>query len=117
MAAKKPDDNIEVSGSGLEMLLNRILKACEDDIAETEQNIAFYKSEVINNPLGKEQWGSMLGDALKIKGQARDRYIKCVNLFKDRVKMKEIMEKAQGNEDSPESLLRAIDKAFAEDDD
>lgn len=106
---KDKEDNIEVNGTGLDILLNKILKACEDDIEETEQNIAFYKTEVMNNPLGKEQYGVMLGDALKIKGSARDRYIKCVNLFKDRVKMKEVLDKAKGLEDSPEKLLKAID--------
>lgn len=111
--AKKTED-FEVSGAGLELLLNKILKACEEDIEETEQNIAFYKAEVINNPLGKENYGIMLGDALKIKGQARDRYIKCVNLFKDRVKMKEVLEQAKGADDSPEKLLKAIDDYFDE---
>lgn len=109
MAKKDKEENIEVNAAGLDILLNKILKACEDDIEETEQNIAFYKTEVMNNPLGKEQYGVMLGDALKIKGSARDRYIKCVNLFKDRVKMKEILDKAKGVEDSPEKLLKAVD--------
>lgn len=113
--AKKGDDPIEVNGQGLEILLNKILEACEKDIEETEQNIAFYKTEVINNVLGKEQFGIMLGDALKIKGQARDRYIKVINLFKDRVKMKEVMDQAKGADDSPEKLLRAIDNYMDED--
>lgn len=113
----KKEENLEVNGKGLEILLNKILKACEDDITETEQNIAFYKTEVINTPLGKEQYGVLLGDALKIKGQARDRYIKCINLFKDRVKMKEVLDQAKGAEDSPEKLLKAIDNYFQDDTD
>lgn len=113
--AKKKQEDLEVNGKGLEVLLNRVINACEEDIEETEQNIAFYKGEVINSPLGRQEFGIMLGDALKIKGQARDRYIKCINLFKDRVKMKEVIEKSHGSNESPENLLKAIDQAFLED--
>ena len=112
----KKETAVDVTGAGLEMLLNRILEQCERDIEEAEQNIAFYKTEILNNPLGKEQFGNYLNDALKIKGQVRDRYIKIVNLFKDRVKIKEVFEKAQGSDESPERLLKAIDDYMGDED-
>jgi hypothetical protein len=112
----KKKEAATVTAAGFELLLTRILESCEEDIAETEQNIAFYKAEVMNNPLGREQYGVMLNDALKIKGQARDRYIKIINIFKDRVKVKEIMEKASGTDESPENLLKAIDLYMEEND-
>jgi hypothetical protein len=108
----KKREDVQVSSSGLETLLNKILEACEADIEETEQNIAFYKSQVMNDVNGKEMYGTYLNDALKIKGQARDRYIKIINIWKDRVKVKEILEKASGTDESPENLLKAIDEFF-----
>ena len=114
---EKEDSNIvPVNSEGLETLLNRALQHCEDDMKEVEQNVSFYKTEVINSVLGKEQFGISLNDALKIKGQTRDRFIKIVNLFKDRVKVKEVFEKAQGSDESPERLLKAIDEYYTDED-
>lgn len=117
--AKHEEDNgdVPVTGAGLEILLNRALKHCEEDMKEVEQNVSFYKTEVINTPLGKEQFGISLNDALKIKGQTRERFIKIINLFKDRVKVKEVFEKAAGTDESPERLLKAIDEIYSEDED
>lgn len=114
MAKKK---TVKVNDEGLEELINDIVQGCAEDLEEADQNVAFYKTEILNNPLGKESFGFHLNEALKIKGSARDRVIKMLNLIKDRVKSKEFLDKAKNTDDmSPENLVKGLDAYFKEDD-
>jgi hypothetical protein len=117
--AKKEIDNLEVNSTGLETLLKRALLQCEEDFEEAEENVQTYKTELINNKdLGKEMFGSLHSDALRIKGQARERYLKIINLFKDRVKTKELIQGSkEGLGTNPEDMLRMIDDYMDKDND
>ena len=109
--AKKEIEDLEVNNTGLELLLKRALLQCEEDFEEAEENVQTYKTEIINKKdLGKEMYGSLHSDALRIKGQARDRYLKIINLFKDRVKTKELIQGTkEGMGTNPEDMVRMID--------
>ncbi len=114
MAKKK----VKVSDDGLEELINDLYNSCLDDVEEANLNVNLYKTEVLNNTLGKESYGTLLSDALKIKGAARDRIIKVVNLVKDRVKSKEFLDKSTNQDDmSPENIVKGLDMYLQEDED
>jgi hypothetical protein len=106
---------LDISPEGLEELLNLGLEGCSEDIEEADQNVGFYKTEILNTPLAKEQYGHLLNDALRIKGSARDRLIKMINLINNRVRTVEVMKQAQNGEDvAPEKMLAAIEKKMRE---
>lgn len=109
--------NVKVNDDGLEELINDLYNSCLEDIEEANLNVNLYKTEVLNNPLGKESFGTLLSDALKIKGTARDRIIKVVNLVKDRVKSKEFLDKSINEDDmSPENIVKGLDAYLSDDD-
>ena len=109
MTAKKT--KVEFTSEGIEILLESVLNNIEDDIEEATQNIALYKTEVVNNPLGKEQFGHLMNEALKIKGSTRDRLLKTINIIRDRVKLKELLSNNKGGLDmAPEKMLAMLDQ-------
>jgi hypothetical protein len=105
---------IQVNNEGLEELFDELLKGLKEDLDEANINVDVYKTLVLNTPAGKEQYGSFLNEALKIKGGARDRMLKFLNLFKDRVKSKEVIDQIKRTEGSagipPEKIMEALDK-------
>ena len=62
------------------------------DTIESEENVKMYKKAIVEETGGKEMYGSSYNDALKIKGQVRDRGIKLLTLLKDRVQNREIQD-------------------------
>lgn len=108
MAKKK----YKIDDEGLEDLLNSILLGCEEDIKETEENIGFYKQEILNNKNSKDMYGHLLHEALRLKGDARDRAIKAINLVKDRVKAKEFIKSNKTNDTmpTPDQIQAALDE-------
>lgn len=100
------------SENTLEDLLKLVLKGCDEDIKEANENIALYLEEIGKNPLAKEMFGSLLNDSIKIKGQARDRFMKAVTMIANRIKTKEFITKAAGASPdyfSPENLVKSIE--------
>lgn len=108
---KKKDIELSTTNEGLDELLKDALEGIKEDLAEATENVELYKEKLLNNPLGIDQYGTSHSDALRIKGQARDRYLKLIALVKDQVKSKEIMKINVGSGAglwSPEALNAAL---------
>jgi len=107
--------NFNLDGLGLEDLLKKVLEELYDDIGETDENIKIYKDELTKTS-GKQMYGELLNNSLKLKGDARDRVIKLINIIKDRVKSKEVIEKINesGEGDSSENF-REVARQVRED--
>lgn len=101
MADKK---NVAITGNESELnnLFKEVLDGLRDDLLESQENVDMYLDSIKNDPGGKELYGSLYNDSLKIKGMSRDRQLKFLNMFKDRVSKKEMMSIAKkettGNE-------------------
>jgi hypothetical protein len=76
----------------LNSLFQEALSGVRDDINEAQQNIELYMDAILHSDGGKEMYGTLYNDALKIKGQARDKQLKFLDMFKDRVTKKEILQ-------------------------
>jgi hypothetical protein len=87
----KIDKKIKGDEDELHSLFKETLDGLRDDLAETDENVQLYLEAIQNDPGGKELYGSLYNDALKIKGSARDRTLKFLALYKDRVAKKEDM--------------------------
>jgi hypothetical protein len=75
----------------LNALFQEALSGIRDDINEAQQNVELYLDAILNSTGGKEMYGPLYNDALKIKGSARDKQLKFLDMFKDRVTKKEII--------------------------
>lgn len=90
----KQDDNQEVkrvidtNEDQLNNLFKEVLDGLRDDIIEAQLNVEIYKNAMTVDG-GKELYGQLCNSALSIKGSARDRQLKFLNTFKDRVSKKE----------------------------
>lgn len=99
------DEQQQPGLTGSEQELNKLFKelldGCRDDLEEAKINVEQFLEEVVSNgSMGKERFGNFYNDALRIKGDARDRQLKLLNMFKDRVSTKEKIEltKAEQND-------------------
>ena len=102
--------NMNLDGLGLEDLLKQVLGELYEDLDETDANIKLYKDE-LTKVAAKQMYGELLNNSLKLKGDARDRIIKLVNIIKDRVKSKEVIEKLNNeNGEGVEGDYRAVAK-------
>lgn len=93
---------MNLDGLGLEDLLKQVLGELYDDVKETDDNIKLYRDE-LTKTAGKQMYGELLNNSLKLKGDARDRVIKLINIIKDRVKSKEVIEKLNNDGTSESS--------------
>lgn len=80
---------LTASEQELNRLFKEILDGVRDDIIESQQNVEMYFEAITNETGGKELYGTLYNEALKIKGSSRDRQLKFLNMFKDRVSVKE----------------------------
>jgi len=80
---------VDVDEVELNSLIKELLDGCRDDLSEAEANMQVYLEEIQSSKDGKQLYGVLYNDALKIKGSARDRQLKLLNMFKDRVTTKE----------------------------
>ena len=82
---------INANDGELNLLFRELLEGCRDDLEEARLTVSMYLDEIekFKKDGGIERFGSGYNDALKIKGQARDRQLKLINIFKDRVSTKE----------------------------
>lgn len=105
--------NINLDSSGLEDLLKQMLGELYGDVDEADANIQLYKDEILK-VAGKQMYGEHLNNAMRLKGDARDRLIKLVNIIKDRVKSKEVIDKINTpNGENSEENFREIAKQVA----
>lgn len=88
---KKITGGIVADEPELNKLFQEALSGIRDDINEAQQNVDQYFDAMLNTTGGKELWGTLYNDALKIKGTARDKQLKFLDMFKDRVTKKEII--------------------------
>lgn len=84
---------IETNEQQLNDLFKEVLDGLRDDIIEAQENVKQYQDAIANNPnQGIDMYGPSLTSALSVKGSARDRQLKFLNTFKDRVTKKEAVE-------------------------
>lgn len=86
--AEEINRSIDPTELHLNKLFKEVLDGLRDDIYESQQNVDMY-AESIAVEGGKDLYGSLYNDALRIKGSARDRQLKFLNTFKERVATKE----------------------------
>ena len=89
MAEQKKHTTIDTSEDQLNLLFRELLEGCRDDLEEAKQNCEIYFDAIINTDSGKSIFGQLYNESLKIKGDARDKQLKLLNMFKDRVSVKE----------------------------
>lgn len=111
--ADEIDENIGADSDSLEKLLKSAYDSYQEDVAEANSLIKTYKDAMDSNPqLGIEMYGHFLAEAIKLKGSARERLLKIVNLLSNRVRAKEFMTKGQPDMfafGSPEQMLAYIE--------
>ena len=84
---------IETNEKQLNDLFKEVLDGLRDDIVEAQDNVKTYQDAILANPnVGIDAYGPSLNQALTVKGSARDRQLKFLNTFKDRVTKKEAVE-------------------------
>lgn len=91
MAGKRNRDAYKTNEESLEILLKEALKDLDSDLQEASENCEVYKDQIVNNPMGKDQYGQYYHQALTIKANVRDKQIKVINIIKDRLKVKELL--------------------------
>lgn len=82
---------INTNEGELNLLFRELLEGCRDDLEEAKNNASMYLEVMIDKKKsgGIEMYAQYYNDALKIKGAARDKQLKILNMFKDRVSTKE----------------------------
>ena len=97
---KKTDlSKIQTTDEGFNNFIQITLQDLLDDLDESIVNVARYTdllADEANREMNMAMYGPLLNDALKIKGAARDRIVKVLNLIKDRTKTKEAAQDAKG---------------------
>lgn len=85
------ENEIKIEGTEKELneLFKESLDGLRDDITEAAENVKIFYEAINNDAGGKDLYWSQYNDALKIKGAARDRFLKYISLLKDRVGKKE----------------------------
>jgi len=96
--SKKPVKSalaIDPNEGELNSLFKEVLDGLRDDLIEAQQNADLYYEDILNSAQGREMFGNAYNDALKIKQSARDKTLKFLGLFKERVGKKEDVELKQ----------------------
>ena len=92
----KDSSNIDTNEEVLNKLFKEVLDGLRDDITEAQMNVQQYQDLVAKDPdISLSMYGPTLNQALTVKGAARDRCLKFLNTFKDRVTKKEATELAK----------------------
>lgn len=87
---------ISTSEEQLNNLFKEVLDGLRDDIEEAKDNIERYQTLIEKDVQSIDLYGQLLNSALTIKGSARDKQLKFLNTFKDRVTKKEAIELSKG---------------------
>lgn len=99
--AENQEEAQDLTDSGLEALLKKALTNVQEDIDEAQKHVKQIAKK-IEDPDKKaaiEIYSIMYQEALKVKGVARDRYLKVIKMIQDRVRVKEIVK--QGKSSTP----------------
>lgn len=86
---------IDTNEQQLNDLFKEVLDGLRDDIIEAQTNVKQYQDIIGADVLQLATFGTVLNQALSVKGSARDRCLKFLNTFKDRVTKKEAVELAK----------------------
>ena len=86
---------IDANEQQLNNLFKEVLDGLRDDIIEAQANVKQYQDIIGSDLLQLSGFGTLLNQALTVKGSARDRCLKFLNSFKDRVTKKETVELAK----------------------
>lgn len=90
MEERKKIAVLTASEAELNDLFKETLDSVRDDIVEAQENADMYLDAINEIKTGgKELYGTLYNEALKIKGLAQERRLKFLNMFKDRVTKKE----------------------------
>lgn len=87
--AKEPMRNIETDEAMLNNLMKEMYDNLKDDSEEAQRNVDEYFKLIEAAPQLRDQFGAGYNDSLKIKGSVRDKQLKFLGMFKDRVTKKE----------------------------
>lgn len=87
----------------LNTLFKEVLDGLRDDIEEAKENVLRYQEKIEIDPQTLDLYGQLLNSALTIKGSARDKQLKFLNTFKDRVTKKEAID-ASKNDNKSDSM-------------
>jgi len=109
MAGKGNRDAYKTNEESLEQLLKEALKDLDSDLQEANENCEIYKDQIVNNPMGKDQYGPSYHKALDIKANVRDKQIKVINIIKDRLKVKELLKTQDAGAKNPERALTPLE--------
>jgi len=108
---------IQIDGDSFEELINELLNDLRNDLEEVDENVSYYKVE-LTKQFGIERVGTLFNDALKIKGTARDRMLKIIQVIRDRVKAKEIIEMTNKDKgDWTAEEIKGLKEELSKDDD
>lgn len=103
---------IQTNEEQLNDLFKEVLDGLRDDLVEAQENVKTYQDVIVNTPnSGIEVYGAALNQALSVKGSARDRQLKFLNTFKDRVTKKEAVDLAKSLKDMSNSSGGGMDHA------
>lgn len=108
---------LDIDDKGLEELLHDALRELQEDLSEVTIHTAeiLQKIKDPSRKNGIEAYAHLYQEALKVKGSARERYLKLINMIKDRVRVKEVIKQTKDKGSmwalTPESILDAMDQA------
>lgn len=89
----------------LDNLYDEFYFSLKEDLEEVDENVRQYHLLVDDDPDGKALFGTLYNDSLKIKGQNRERQLKFLNSYKERVaKLESDVLKFENGEDDDEEV-------------
>jgi hypothetical protein len=100
---------INATEEELNFLFKETLDGLRDDLTEANENVSLYLGAIEKDPGGKELYGTLYNDSLRIKGAARDRFLKFLALIKDRVSKKEDAAAKNKNTDDTSFSFNHVD--------
>lgn len=89
----KADKRLVITDKDLEKLLRQALDETKNDLTEADEHAGQVLDKINDdkNRAGLEMYAHIYQEALKVKGSARERYLKVINMIKDRLRIKETM--------------------------
>lgn len=89
----KADKRLVITDKDLEKLLRQALDETKNDLTEADEHAGQVLDKINDdkNRAGLEMYAHIYQEALKVKGSARERHLKVINMIKDRLRIKETM--------------------------
>jgi len=116
---EKPKKGLNATDDILSSLFLELYEGTSNDLLESQKNVDAIQTLMDkDNTNGRQIYGEMFNNSLKIKGDARDKQLKLLNMFKERVNTKEKLElvKKDKNESlgplmDPGDMIKMIEEA------